>query len=198
MSDQGSAYVFVRSGGVWTQQQKLVAPDGAARDDFGFSVAISGETVVVGASRDDGAACENQGAAYVFVRSGGVWTLQQKLVAPDAVAGDGFGFSVAISGETVVVGAIRADGEAASLKARPMSLSAAVETGACSRSSRPRTGRQMTSSAPRWRSAGRQSWWARLGKMARRAQSGLGLCLCAQRWSLDRAAEAGGLGRRVI
>jgi hypothetical protein len=102
---QGSAYVFVRSGGVWSQQQKLEASDAAEGDWFGFSVAISGETVVVGARLDDGAADIDQGSAYVFVRSGGVWSQQQKLEASDAAEGDWFGFSVAISGETVVVGA---------------------------------------------------------------------------------------------
>ena len=73
---------------------------------FGYSVAISGETVVVGAPFDDGAAGFDQGSAYVFVRSGGVWSQQQKLLASDAASGDEFGFSVAISGETVVVGAL--------------------------------------------------------------------------------------------
>ena len=102
---QGSAYVFVRSGGVWSQQQKLENPDPAADDQFGYSVAISGETVVVGAPFDDGAAGIDQGRAYVFVRSGGVWSPRQKLLASDAAALDFFGFSVAISGETVVVGA---------------------------------------------------------------------------------------------
>jgi FG-GAP repeat len=110
---QGSAYIFVRSGEVWSQQQKLEASDAAALDLFGFSVAISGETVVVGAHSDDGAAAGNQGSAYVFVRSGGVWNQQQKLEASDADAQDGFGFSVAISGETVVVGARGDDGAAA-------------------------------------------------------------------------------------
>ncbi len=105
--NQGSAYVFVRSGGVWSQQQKLVASDAAAFDQFGTSVAISGETVVVGATVDDGTAGIDQGSAYVFVRSGGVWSQQQKLEASDAAAVDLFGFSVAISGETVVVGAQR-------------------------------------------------------------------------------------------
>ncbi len=107
----GSAYVFVRSGGVWSLQRKLEDPDG---EDgfFGNSVAISGETVVVGAVGDDGAAGDRQGSAYVFVRSGGDWSLQQKLVAPDAVAGDRLGASVAISGETIVVGADNDDGEA--------------------------------------------------------------------------------------
>jgi FG-GAP repeat len=103
---QGSAYVFVRSGGVWSQQQKLEAADAAANDVFGFSVAISGETIVVGAVGDDGAAGSGQGSAYVFVRSGGVWSQQQKLEASDAAAFDNFGFSVAISGKTIVVGAV--------------------------------------------------------------------------------------------
>ena len=102
----------MRSGEVWSQQQKLVASDAAAGDKFGFSVAISGETVVVGASADDGAAGFDQGSAYVFVRSGGVWSQQQKLEASDAAAGDQFGCSVAISGETVVVGAPLDDGAA--------------------------------------------------------------------------------------
>ena len=110
--EQGSAYVFVRSGGVWSQQQKLEASDAATFDFFGFSVAISGETVVVGARSDERAAGRNQGSAYVFVRSGGVWSQQQKLEASDAAAGDVFGSSVAISGETVVVGAVLDDGAA--------------------------------------------------------------------------------------
>jgi FG-GAP repeat protein len=108
-SNQGSAYIFVRSGGVWSQQQKLEASDAAADDVFGASVGISGETVVVGALADDGAAGSNQGSAYVFVRSGGVWSQQQKLEASDAGAGDQFGFSVSISGETFVVGAPQDD-----------------------------------------------------------------------------------------
>jgi hypothetical protein len=82
-----------------------------SEDDFGFSVAISGETVVVGAHGDVDVA---QGSAYVFVRSGGVWSQQQKLEASDAAAEDDFGFSVAISGETVVVGAPSDDGAAGS------------------------------------------------------------------------------------
>jgi FG-GAP repeat len=113
-SDQGSAYVFVRSGGVWSQQQKLEASDAAAFDNLGDSVGISGETVVVGASQDDGAAGSAQGSAYVFVRSAGVWSQQQKLEASDAAVVDQFGFSVGISGETVVVGALADDGAAGS------------------------------------------------------------------------------------
>ncbi|MBO0860291.1 MAG: PxKF domain-containing protein [Chloracidobacterium sp.] len=109
--DQGSAYVFVRSGdGTWTQQQKLEASDAAAGDQFGSSVAISGETIVVGTSLKPGALGIQEGAVYVFSRSGGAWTQQQKLVAPDPHVFDGFGYSVAISGETIVVGDVNADG----------------------------------------------------------------------------------------
>lgn len=104
-TNHGSIYVFVRSGGGWAQQAKLKASDGAENDEFGFSVAISGDTIVVGAHEDDVGTNTNQGSAYVFVRSGGVWTQQQKLAADDGEAGDDFGFSVAISDETVVVGA---------------------------------------------------------------------------------------------
>src|SRR5262249_55377888 len=95
-----------------TQQQKLEASDAGVADFFGSSVAISGGTVVVGAAVDDGGAGADQGSAYVFVRSGGVWSQQQKLEASDAGADDLFGFSVAISGETVVVGAGPHDGAA--------------------------------------------------------------------------------------
>ena len=102
----------MRSGGVWSQQQKLEASDAAAGDGFGFSVAISGETIVVGVQEDGGAAGSDQGSAYVFVRSGGVWSQQKKLEASDAAAEDNFGISVAISGETVVVGAYADTGAA--------------------------------------------------------------------------------------
>ncbi len=108
-SGQGSAYVFVRSGVTWTQQQKLTAADGGANDLFGTGVAISGNTVVVGATWADVGPNLLQGAAYVFVRSGTAWTQQQKLLASDGLPSDELGRSVAISGETIVVGAHSAD-----------------------------------------------------------------------------------------
>ncbi len=104
-TDQGSAFVFVRSGTMWTQQAQLVASDGAAFDDFGRSIAVSGNTVVVGANFDNVGANANQGSAYVFVRSGTTWTQQAQLVASDGAANDEFGVSVALSGDTAVVGA---------------------------------------------------------------------------------------------
>ena len=103
-TSQGSAYVFTRNGAAWTQQTKLTAGDGAAYDYFGYSVAFSGDTAVVGAYGDDNASVVDQGAAYVFTRSGLVWTQQQKLFAGDGAAYDLFGNAVAISGDTVLVG----------------------------------------------------------------------------------------------
>src|SRR5215468_7568925 len=108
--NQGSAYVFARSGAVWNQQQKLEAPDAAASDLFGQSVAISGDTIVVGAPLDDGAGAVDQGSAYVFALSGGFWSHQQKLAAPDPAVNDEFGSKVAINGDTIVVGAPLDDG----------------------------------------------------------------------------------------
>ena len=100
----GSAYVFVRNGTNWTQQAKLTASDAAAFDFFGWSVSISGDTAVVGAYRDDDGGF-NSGSAYVYLRSGKSWSQQAKLTASDAATEDEFGHSVAISGDTAVVGA---------------------------------------------------------------------------------------------
>jgi len=106
--DSGSAYVFERVGGVWSQTTKLLASDGAAGDSFGYSVAVSGETVLVGVMNDDDRG-ENSGSAYVFEKVGGVWTQTAKLLASDGAAEDWFGYSVAISGETAFVGARQDD-----------------------------------------------------------------------------------------
>ena len=108
-TDAGSAYVFTRSGGVWTQQQKLEASDATSTDKFGNNVAIDGDTVIVGASNDDTAAGTDAGSAYVFTRSGSVWSQQQKLEAGDAAADDLFGSSVSISGDTAVIAAAHDD-----------------------------------------------------------------------------------------
>lgn len=103
--NQGSAYVFTRSGSTWTQQQKLFAGDGAANDVYGRSVAIVGDTVVVGSPAADTTANVDQGASYVYTRSGTVWTQQAKLLGTDGAALDYFGDSVSISGDSVIVGA---------------------------------------------------------------------------------------------
>jgi hypothetical protein len=107
-TSRGSAYVFIRSGTVWTQQAKLTAADGAAGDRFGNSVGLDGDTAVVGAQLDAVSGTSNRGSAYVFVRNGAAWTQQAQLVASDGAANDSLGTSVAISGDTVVAGAPQA------------------------------------------------------------------------------------------
>ena len=112
----GAAYVFVRSGTTWTQQAYLKASNTGANDFFGNSVAVSNDTIVVGAYFENSAATGvdgNQndeskrysGAAYVFVRSGTFWAQQAYLKASNTDAGDYFGYSVAVSNDTIVVGA---------------------------------------------------------------------------------------------
>ncbi|MGH2830675.1 MAG: FG-GAP repeat protein, partial [Actinomycetota bacterium] len=103
-SNAGSAYVFTRLGDQWTQQQRLFAADAASNRNFGVSVAVSGDTAVVGSNLDDPSGPDS-GSAYVFVRTVGVWAQQAKLVATDAAGNDQFGASVAIAGDTILVGA---------------------------------------------------------------------------------------------
>jgi hypothetical protein len=118
--DSGAAYVFTRSGATWTQQAYMKASNTGAEDYFGISVAISDDTAIVGAYAEasgaigiNGNQADNSanyaGAVYVFTRSGSVWSQQAYLKASNAGAVDNFGYSVAISGDTVVVGA---EGEA--------------------------------------------------------------------------------------
>ena len=107
--NSGSAYVFVRSGGGWNQQAKLTAGDAAALDQFGTSVSIDGDTVLVGSIQADIAPWSNCGAAYVFVRSGGSWTQQEKLYARDGVHDDFFGTSVCVQGDRALIGMIGDD-----------------------------------------------------------------------------------------
>jgi hypothetical protein len=116
-SDSGAAYVFTRTGTTWTEQAYLKASNTGAGDDFGYSVAVDGDTVVVGALLEDsnstGGGLDNSasdsGAAYVFTRTGTTWTQQAYLKASNTGAGDYFGSSVAVSGDTVVVGALAED-----------------------------------------------------------------------------------------
>ncbi len=104
-TDAGSAYVFTLSAGSWLQQAKLTAADGAGSDNFGSSVSLEADTCLVGAYLDDTPGGTNAGSAYVFVRSGSVWSQQAKLLAPDGAANDQFGISVSLSGESALIAA---------------------------------------------------------------------------------------------
>ena len=100
----GAAYVFEKQpGGLWDQVAKLLASDGAAGDLFGHAVAADGDTIVIGAYRNDQLG-NNAGAVYIFERSGNTWPETAKLVATDGQSVDLFGFSVAISGDELAVG----------------------------------------------------------------------------------------------
>jgi len=103
-ADAGAAYVLRFDGATWVQEAKLVAPDGAPQDSFGFAAGAAGDRVVVGAPNDDDNG-SNSGAAYVFRFDGVSWVEEAKLRAPDAAGGDLFGWSVAIAGDRVIVGA---------------------------------------------------------------------------------------------
>jgi hypothetical protein len=110
-SDQGSAYIFERNRGganQWGQSQKLVAADGASLDYLGWQVSVSGDHALAGAPGDDLGAAQDQGSAYLFQRNlGGAenWGEHHKLIASDGASGDDFGVSVAISGDSLLVGA---------------------------------------------------------------------------------------------
>lgn len=102
---RGAVYAFARATNQWIYRQTLTASDKAQGDGFGTSMALDGDTLVVGTPSANIAMNDEQGAAYAFTRVGDVWTEQQKLFVPNGSRGDEFGTSVAISGETIVVGA---------------------------------------------------------------------------------------------
>ena len=101
-SNSGSAYVYEKVNGVWTET-KLTASDASAGDQFGFSVSVHDDLVAVGARYNDDNG-SNSGSAYVYEKVNGVWT-ETKLTASDASAGDQFGFSVSVYDDLVAVGA---------------------------------------------------------------------------------------------
>ena len=122
-ANAGAAYVFTRSGSSWNQQAYLKASNTDFDDQFGTSVAVEGDTVVVGAIGEDsnaigvnGSQSDNSadasGAAYVFIRTGTTWTQQAYLKASNTEQNDFFGRSVAVDGDTVVVGASDEDSNA--------------------------------------------------------------------------------------
>jgi len=122
--DAGAAYVFTRIGSTWSQQAYLKPSNTQAEDHFGQSVAIDGDLVVVGADEEDARvftvdgngndnAAPESGAAYVFARSGTTWTQAAYLKASDGEPGSRFGIATAVSGETVIVGAHQQSGSGA-------------------------------------------------------------------------------------
>lgn len=97
---RGVVYVYTRSGLQWREQAKLTAMDAATLDNFGSSLAIDGDTAIIGAPQKN----KQHGNAYVFLRASGKWSQQAKLSADGGVTGDYFGSSVGIKGDTAIVG----------------------------------------------------------------------------------------------
>lgn len=105
----GAIYVFRRIRGDWTQIAKMTPTDGETDDQYGFSVAMAGDTIAVGARRANPEGAEDAGAAYVYTVKENAVTLATKLTASDADGGDEFGQAVAMAGDVIAVGARRAD-----------------------------------------------------------------------------------------
>jgi hypothetical protein len=101
----GSAYVFTHTNKSWIQQAKLTASDRTVLDAFGISVSLDGDTALIGAYQDENLS----GSAYVFIRTGTSWTQQAKLLASDSEAGDCFGNSISLSGDTALIGSYNDD-----------------------------------------------------------------------------------------
>ena len=101
----GAVFVFVRDGDAWRMQAKLTAGDAGAGDQFGVSIGMEGDTIIVGAKKHDPDGVKDAGAAYIFRRGGNTWRQQAKLTAPKKRNGDHFGTGVATSRDIAIVGA---------------------------------------------------------------------------------------------
>ena len=115
-TNSGAVYIFTRSGTTWSQQAYIKPSNTGAADHFGYSVALSGDTLAVGAewednaetgiNKPDGSGADDSGAAYVFTRSGTTWSQEAYIKASNTDSDDKFGVSCTLSGDTLVVMAI--------------------------------------------------------------------------------------------
>lgn len=100
--DAGSAYIFERNQGKWTQTQKLISPDGKADDRFGRGVALNNDTALISAMHNDSNG-SNAGALYVFKKQNEQWRFTSKIVARDGAPEDRFGWNVALAENTAII-----------------------------------------------------------------------------------------------
>jgi len=110
-SQSGAVYLFQfdRSASAWVEETKLTASDGSSNDQFGHSLSLQGDDLLIGSHEHSLPSSSFAGAAYVFVNSGGIWSEQAKLTASDASGFDRFGHAVDIEGDTAVIGALGAE-----------------------------------------------------------------------------------------
>jgi len=108
---QGAAYVFRYEPSVseWLLEASLTASDGDYNDLFGYSVAISGDVIVIGAAKDEEGDIKKCGSAYIFRRVGNVWAEEARLLAPDPMPSDALGVSASARAEVVLIGASARD-----------------------------------------------------------------------------------------
>ena len=135
-ADSGAVYVFTRSGTTWTQQAYVKASNTGEIDQFGYRVALEGDTLAVGALEEDGSGtgvnpasnedASNSGAVYVFTRSGSTWTQQAYVKASNTDPGDWFGFNLALSGDSLAVGAFMERSNATGINGNQSDNSAAI------------------------------------------------------------------------
>jgi len=108
LADSGAVYIYKYVNGSWAEEAKLTAPNATAVDEFGRSVFVSGNTLIVGAWQSDIAATD-AGAVFIYQKSAGSWSLQQTLTATDAVIGDGFGEYVSRDNDLLLIGSWLSD-----------------------------------------------------------------------------------------
>jgi len=109
-ADAGAAYVFRRDGSTWYEDAKLLAFDGAGDDTFGAGLDLDGDLAIIGSPRDNDNGADS-GSAYIYRFDGTQWVQEQKLLASDAAAYDGFGIALKIRGDVAVIGATGNDNE---------------------------------------------------------------------------------------
>ncbi|MDH4081326.1 MAG: cadherin-like beta sandwich domain-containing protein [Nitrospira sp.] len=140
-TDSGAVYVFTRTGTTWTQQAYIKASNASANYRLGFAIALEGDTLVAGSSAEDSAStgvggdqnntgAADSGAVYVFTRNGTTWTQQAYVKASNTGAGDQFGVSVAVSGDTLAVGASTEDSNGTGINSGAEADNSATDSGA--------------------------------------------------------------------
>lgn len=108
-SNSGAVYIYVNDNGAWTLEQKLIPKDGATNDNFGFSLALEGNRLLIGSRRGGSGGAPQSGAVYIYERSGKVWTRTKKLDPANTGFEDFFGYAVALHQDYALVGAPQLD-----------------------------------------------------------------------------------------